>query len=80
MGIENWRPAQAAFKEFCETNPGLGLMGTRSSWIWFRRVHGDAMMREGVLRKATTRALLIDASRFPTVAFEHLTRIPVEAR
>lgn len=73
MENENWLPARQAWSEFCKANPGLGLSGTADSFIWFTRSHGPAMIAAGVMRKAKSRKLLIDATRFGQVCFEHLT-------
>lgn len=71
--ISQWQPAEAAFSQFCQAHPAFGLKGTKSSWLWFRRTHGPAMERAGVLRKLRTRALMIDALKFPEAAFQYLT-------
>ena len=73
MENKNWIPARQAWKEFCHCNPGLGLSGSANSFVWFRRVHGDAMINAGVMRQSLSRKLLIDGSRFGQVAFEYLT-------
>lgn len=70
----DWIRAEAGFREFCISNPALGLKGTRSSWIWFRRTHGDAMERAGVMRQSIGRILIIDKTRFDSVAFDYLTQ------
>ena len=70
---ENWLPARQAWKEFCELNPGLGLAGSANSFVWFNRIHGKAMIEAGVMRRALSRKLLIDKSRFGQVAFQYLT-------
>lgn len=69
-----WIPAQVGFREFCENYPALGLKGTRSSWIWFRRVHGEAMERAGVMRQSIGRKLIVDKERFQDVAFDYVTQ------
>ena len=74
LNTKDWIPAEAGFKEFCRSNPALGLKGTRSSWIWFRRVHGEAMERAGVMRQSIGRILIVDKSRFGSVAFDYLTQ------
>lgn len=74
MTFDNWKPAEVVFREFCKANPSLGLAGTRSSWIWFRRAHGPAMEKAGVMRKAINRHLIVDAERFPKVVFDYMTR------
>lgn len=74
LNTKDWIPAEAGFKEFCRNNPALGLKGTRSSWIWFRRVHGEAMERAGVMRQSIGRVLIVDRTRFEPFAFEYLTQ------
>lgn len=74
MENENWLPARQAWKQFCEANPGLGLSGSANSFIWFNRTHGDAMIEAGVMRRALSRKLLIDTSRFGKVAFDYMTQ------
>lgn len=73
LGNTNWLPARKAWKQFCEANPGLGLSGSANSFIWFSRTHGDRMIEAGVMRRAISRKLLIDVSRFGQVAFEYMT-------
>jgi len=74
LNTKDWIPAEAGFKEFCRNNPALGLKGTRSSWIWFRRAHGPAMERCDVMRQSIGRILIIDKTRFEPIAFEYLTQ------
>lgn len=74
MKSTDWIPAQVGFREFCRQNPALGLKGTRSSWIWFRRIHGPAMEEAGVMRQSIGRVLIVDKSRFSEVAFDYLTQ------
>jgi len=74
LNTKDWIPAEAGFKEFCRSNPALGLKGTRSSWIWFRRVHGEAMEKAGVMRQSIGRVLIVDKTRFGIVAFDYLTQ------
>ena len=74
MNTKDWISAQAAFRQFCLDNPALGLKGTRSSWIWFRRTHGQAMEKAGVMRQSISRMLIADQSRFEKVAFDYLTQ------
>lgn len=74
MNTTKWIPAEAGFKEFCKSNPALGLKGTRSSWIWFRRTHGLAMEKSDVMRQSIGRVLIVDQKRFNETAFEYLTK------
>lgn len=74
LNTNNWIPAEAGFKDFCRSNPALGLKGTRSSWIWFRREHGSAMEKAGVMRQSIGRILIVDKTRFSAVAFDYLTQ------
>lgn len=74
MKTTDWIPAQAGFREFCKKNPALGLKGTRSSWIWFRRAHGAAMESAGVMRQSISRVLIVDKTRFEATAFDYLTQ------
>ena len=73
MEQSNWIPARQGWKEFCEANPGLALSGNANSFTWFQRQHGPAMIEAGVMRRAHSRALLINTEAFGPVAFEHLT-------
>jgi hypothetical protein len=68
-----WVPAQGAWKQFCAANPGLGLKGTRGSYIWFTRTAAPALIEAGVMRRSKSRALLINTKSFAPVAFELLT-------
>ncbi len=74
MENENWVSARKGWEQFCKANPGLGLTGSPNSFIWFNRTHGAAMIEAGVMRRASSRKLLIDTGRFGQVAFEHLTK------
>jgi len=74
MHTKDWIPAEAGFRDFCRNYPALGLKGTRSSWIWFRRIHGPAMEKAGVMRQSIGRILIVDSNRFDSVAFDYLTQ------
>lgn len=74
LNTTDWIPAEAGFKEFCKSNPALGLKGSRSSWIWFRRAHGGAMEKAGVMRQSIGRILLVDKTKFSEVAFDYMTQ------
>lgn len=71
-----WANAQTVWAQFCKANPDLGLKGTRSSWVWFRRAHGSEMIKLGVMRQSVSKALLIHVPSFAPAAFAYLTTPP----
>jgi hypothetical protein len=73
--MENWKPAREAWATFCKNNPGLGLNGSKNSFIWFVRTHAEQLRTAGHMRKTVNRRWLASVESFDAAAFDLLTGV-----